>query len=194
MTAGPDLLALEGGFADPARDAAVAFRAAMTALARPGTILEVAGARPPAPLSVAAGVLLLTLADAETPVHLAGAHDCAAVRTWLAFHTGAPVADRAAAAFAVGAWGALLPLSDYPAGTPEYPDRSTTLIVETPVLAARGARLTGPGIAREARLSLPDAAALGRNAARFPLGLDLFLVCGTRLAGLPRSIRIAEDR
>jgi len=35
---------LEGGFGDRARDSAVAFRAALDALARPGRIREVTGA------------------------------------------------------------------------------------------------------------------------------------------------------
>ena len=45
---------LSGGFADPPADAAHAFRAIMQAMARPGTIHDVTGARPPAPLSIAA--------------------------------------------------------------------------------------------------------------------------------------------
>ena len=65
------LLALQGGFADAPIASAHAFRAALTALSQPGQILSVTGAAPPAPVSVAAGVLLLTLVDGTTPVHLA---------------------------------------------------------------------------------------------------------------------------
>ena len=183
--------ALEGGFADSPRDAAHAFRAAMEAMARPGRIKTVAGAEPPAPLSVAAGVLMLTLADAGTPVHLAGETDCAEVRDWLRFHTGAPLAGPGEAIFAVGAWAALQPLAAYPIGTPDYPDRSVTLIVEMPELCAEGAVLTGPGIAGEAALSLPETAAFRENAARFPLGLDFYFTSGARLAALPRTTRVA---
>jgi alpha-D-ribose 1-methylphosphonate 5-triphosphate synthase subunit PhnH len=120
------------------RDAAHAFRAAMNVMARPGRIERLAGARPPAPLSVAAGVLLLTLCDPETPLHLAGAHDTPEVRGWIAFHTGAPVVGRAQAAFAVGTWEALGPLEGYRIGEAEYPDRSATLIVEMTGTAGRG--------------------------------------------------------
>ena len=42
--------ALEGGFTDAPIDAARAFRGLMTAMARPGTICDVSGATPPAPL------------------------------------------------------------------------------------------------------------------------------------------------
>lgn len=182
---------LTGGFAVPALESARAFRAAMEAMARPGTIREVAGAAPPPPLSPAAGALVLTLCDPSTPLHLAGDRDVAAVRDWVAFHAGAPLAAAEEAAFALGPWAALLPLSRFRAGTPDYPDRSATLIVEVPRLEAEGARLTGPGIRGETWLSLPEPLApLRENAARAPLGIDLFLTCGTRLAALPRSTRI----
>ena len=41
--------ALTGGFADAPAQSARAFRAALEAMARPGTIWTVAGAAPPAP-------------------------------------------------------------------------------------------------------------------------------------------------
>lgn len=61
--------AVLGGFQDAPVDAAHAFRTAMTVMARPGEIRALIGCEPPAPLSVAAGTLLLTLCDAETNVH-----------------------------------------------------------------------------------------------------------------------------
>ena len=182
---------LSGGFADPPRDAAHAFRAAMTAMAHPGRILSIAGATAPAPVSPAAATLLLVLCDPDTPVWLAPSHDSPALRAWLSFHTGAPLAPPEACRFALGDWPSLLPLDRFAIGTPEYPDRSATLIVEQPALANDGARLTGPGIRDSARLNLPDPAALARNAALFPLGLDLFFTSGAQTAALPRSTRIA---
>jgi alpha-D-ribose 1-methylphosphonate 5-triphosphate synthase subunit PhnH len=181
---------LRPGFADPAVEAAQAFRAIMRAVARPGTIEAVSGVMPPPPLSAAAGVVLLTLCDAETPIHLAGTADCDAVRAWITFHTGAPVCDAARCSFALGAWEALIPLSEYPGGTAEYPDRSATLIVEMPDLVPRGVTLRGPGIRSRAHLSLPETEAFRRNAARFPLGLDFLLTSGDRVAGLPRTTRV----
>lgn len=184
--------ALTGGFADTPRDAAVAFRAALDAMARPGRIHDIRGAAPPAPLSVAAGTLLLVLADRTTPVHLAGGRDTPEVRDWLSFHTGAPRAGRAEAAFAVGRWAELLPLDAYRIGVPDYPDRSATLIVEMDTLEAAGARLTGPGIAVEHRLNLPGTAAFRENRTRFPLGLDVFVTAGTRLAAVPRTTKVED--
>ena len=184
--------ALSGGFADPPIDAARAFRACLDVMARPGRIAELGGAVPPAPLSVAAGTLALTLLDGTTPVHLAGAHDTAAVREWITFHIGAPFAGAAEAAFAFGTWDALTPVDRFAIGTPEYPDRACTLIVECNALEPRGARLSGPGIKDEAFLSLPEVAPFRANRALFPLGFDAFLTAGTRIAGLPRST-IVED-
>ncbi|MEM6478275.1 MAG: phosphonate C-P lyase system protein PhnH, partial [Pseudomonadota bacterium] len=122
--------ALTGGFRDPARDAAHAFRSVMEAMARPGELRDIDGAEPPEPMSVAAGAVILTLCDTDTPVYLAGALDCDAIRQWIAFHTGAPLVGPSQCMFALGAWNALLPLSPYPLGTSQYPDRSATLIVE----------------------------------------------------------------
>jgi alpha-D-ribose 1-methylphosphonate 5-triphosphate synthase subunit PhnH len=178
------------GFVAPAFDAAVAFRAIMDAMARPGTIVTVAGAVPPGGLSAAAAVVLLTLADGTTPVHLAGAADCAAARAWLAFHTGAPVTDAGRAVFAAGPWDAILPFDRFPMGDPAYPDRSATLIGEVARLAPDGARLTGPGIKGSAQLSVPDAAPFRTNRRLFPLGVDVILTCGDRLACLPRSTHV----
>lgn len=179
--------ALLGGFAEAPVQSAHAFRASLEALARPGTLHSLTGAAPPSPLSVAAGVLILTLCDGTTPVYLAGAHDCAALRDWITFHTGAPLVAAEAAAFAIGSWEALQPVSSFAIGQPDYPDRSATLIVEMAALAATGTRLTGPGIKDAAHLNLPETAAFIANRALFPLGFDCFLTAGAQAAGLPRS-------
>ncbi|MEM9797347.1 MAG: phosphonate C-P lyase system protein PhnH [Pseudomonadota bacterium] len=180
---------LSGGFTDPARTGARAFRAILDAMARPGRIVTVEGAHAPG-LSPAAAGVALTLCDPDVPVHLAGAADAAA--DWIAFHCGAPPAAKAECAFAFGAWSALAPLAPYRIGTPEYPDRSATLVVELEELSDDGLPLTGPGIDGTTFLSLPDPVALRANAAQFPLGLDLIFTCGDRLACLPRSTRIGE--
>jgi len=183
---------LSGGFKAPPVDSAHAFRAIMEAMARPGQIQKIAGAQPPAPLSIAAGTVLLTLCDTDTPVYLAGNADTDDARAWLAFHTGAPLTGPSHAMFAVGEWDTLMPLGGYPVGTPEYPDRSTTLIVECAELEASGATLRGPGIKSEAALSLPETRAFQSNRALFPLGLDFIFTCGDELAALPRSTEVSR--
>lgn len=183
-----DSHSLIGGFTDAPAQAARAFRAAMEAMARPGRIEQITGAAPPAPLSPAAGALILTLCDPDTPLYLAGACDTAAVRDWVTFHTGAPITGAATCAFAVGTWDDLLPLGVYPAGTAENPHQSATLFAEVSGLMEQGSILTGPGIETTATLSLPDLT--GRDHA-FPLGLDIFWTCGDRLAALPRSTKVS---
>ncbi|ABG31963.1 phosphonate C-P lyase system protein PhnH [Roseobacter denitrificans] len=184
---------LSGGFADPAIQSAQAFRSVMEAMARPGTLQDIEGAAPPAPVSPAMGAVLLTLCDTETPVYLAGDMDCDAVRAWLSFHTGAPFVGPAHCMFAVGKWDALVPLALYPIGTSEYPDRSATLIVECDALVTSGATLTGPGIKDHAALSLPYVEAFQANRKLFPLGLDFIFTCGECLAALPRSTEVSRS-
>lgn len=189
-----DTTPLTGGFDTPATDSAHAFRVVMEAMARPGTIHRLAGGEGPTPLSPAAATLILTLCDGTTPVYLGAAHDIDAIRGWIAFHTGAPVCGsvtgRAQAQFAFGTWADLAPPADFALGTPEYPDRSVTLIVEMDALDNAGATLRGPGIRDTAQLTVPDPAVLRANHARFPLGFDCYFTAGDRIAGLPRSTEI----
>lgn len=184
-----DHASLAGGFADPPHQSAVAFRGIMRAMARPGDICDVAGAVPPAPLSVAAGTILLTLCDPDTGVHLTGPYDSQGIRDWITFQTGAPFVPAEEAQFVVGQWDDL-DLTALPIGTPEYPDRSATVIVEQAELVAEGATLTGPGIQTQAALNLPDVAAFQSNAALFPLGLDFMFASGAQVAALPRSTKV----
>ena len=181
---------LKGGFANAPVDAAHAFRAAMTVMARPGTIETLAGAVPPAPMSTAAGTLILTLCDPDTPLHLSGDWDCKEVRDWVAFHVGAPIVTASEAMFAVGTWEVLAPLNAFAIGTPEYPDRSATLIVEREALGQEGATLRGPGIKETAEMALPEAEAFQMNALLFPLGLDFFFTCGDQVSALPRTTKV----
>lgn len=179
--------ALLGGFRDAPIQSARAFRAALEALARPGTIWTVEGATPPAPMSIAAGVLLLTLCDGTTPVHLGPSLDLPLIRDWITFHTGAPNVTAEEARFALGTWADLMPVDRFAIGSPDYPDRSATLIVEMPELSKVGPTLTGPGIPEKTSLSLPETAAFRANRRLFPQGFDTYLTCGATLAGLPRS-------
>ena len=181
--------ALSGGFVNSPIDAANAFRQIMTIMARPGDLATITGAQPPQPLSVAAGTVLLTLCDPETPVFLAPRFDIAAIRDWVTFHTGAPLGKADIARFAIGNWDELR-LSDFQIGTPEYPDRSATLIVEMQNLIQDGATLRGPGIKDRAALSLPETVAFQRNAAQFPQGLDFFFTSGSQIAALPRTTKV----
>ncbi|OUS07859.1 phosphonate C-P lyase system protein PhnH [Rhodobacterales bacterium 52_120_T64] len=182
---------LTGGFNDAPTASATAFRVVLDVMARPGKISEITGATPPAPLSIAAGTLLLTLCDPETPLWMASSFCSTDIKDWLRFHTGAPIVEsRSEAMFALGSWAELSPITEFAIGTPEYPDRSATLIVEMDALTDSGTILRGPGIKDTAELSLPEVAAFQGNAGLFPLGLDFFFTSGNRIAALPRTTKL----
>jgi alpha-D-ribose 1-methylphosphonate 5-triphosphate synthase subunit PhnH len=186
---------LTPGFADPVLDSQAAFRAVLAAMSRPGRIQRVGGGlRPPAPLNQAAASVLLTLADADTPL----AHDAGAdAEAWLRFHCGAPPTTLAGAAFVL-ATGAPPTLSALAQGSEEEPQGGATLVLQVAGLTeGDGWRLTGPGIETEHRLrvdGVPPGFVLAwvANRACFPCGVDLVLCAGDRLAALPRSVTIAE--
>ncbi|MGA0563612.1 phosphonate C-P lyase system protein PhnH [Ancylobacter sp. VNQ12] len=192
---------LSAGFADPVFDAQAVFRAAMWALARPGRVEPVnAGLMPPAPLSPEAAALVLALCDYETPIWLDAALAAAPdVAQFLRFHTGASIVDDPGAArFALIA--DPLAMTDFAAfaqGSPEFPDASTTLIVQVAGFGAAGFTLEGPGIEGTvgfAATPLPEdlAARMAANRALFPLGVDLLLAGAGGVAGLPRSLTVRK--
>jgi alpha-D-ribose 1-methylphosphonate 5-triphosphate synthase subunit PhnH len=194
--------ALPAGFAQPVFDGQAVFRAAMTALSRPALIhpFDVFALKPPAPLSPEAAALLLALADFETPISFdPGLAANPAVAAFVTFHTGAAItADPASARFAVIADAAACPpLTRFALGTPEYPDRSTMLIIQTSRLMASGPVYDGPGFAAPSALAFEPAPEgfsdqWRANRALFPRGVDVIAVASGVIAGLPRSARLVE--
>jgi alpha-D-ribose 1-methylphosphonate 5-triphosphate synthase subunit PhnH len=193
---------ITGGFADPVFDAQSIFRAVMDAMARPGTIQPAkAETQPPHPLSPAAASVALTLCDNDTPLWLDPAlKQTQAVASWLGFHTGAPLADTPADAhFAVVADPAsLIALENFAQGTQEYPDRSTTLILQVASLSSGDPLvLEGPGIDGSATIapaSLPRhfVEQWKQNRARFPRGVDVVLAAPEGIACMPRTTRVRQ--
>jgi alpha-D-ribose 1-methylphosphonate 5-triphosphate synthase subunit PhnH len=187
------------GFSDPALDSQRVFRAVLEALARPGTIVELpVHLAPPSPLDPATAAIALALVDYETPLWLDHATDTEAVAQYLRFHCGCPLTtDPGKAAFALVADAAAMPpLSAFNAGSDEFPDQSTTLIIQVPTLTAgEGWELTGPGIRDSVRLaasSFPKGfnCWIAENHDLFPRGVDLIFASGRLIAGLPRSTQL----
>jgi alpha-D-ribose 1-methylphosphonate 5-triphosphate synthase subunit PhnH len=190
-------------FTDPVFESQAAFRAILAAMARPGAIHPCGqGLEPPAPLSPAAAAAILALADVETPLWIAP--PCSAtdeISAYLRFHTGAPLAaapNKAVFALTDAASDALR-LADFAQGAPNYPDRSTTLIVQVSSLA-QGQRfaLAGPGVCGKTMLvvaQLPKdfIGQWATNRAAFPLGVDCILASGAEVATLPRSVRLTGE-
>lgn len=189
-----------GGFADPVFDAQTVFRQLMEALARPGTINTIeAFAAPPEPLSPSVGAMAATLFDGDTKLwldpRLAQRKELVG---WLTFHTAAPIIEQAYdAQFAIVSSGAVLPsLESFAQGTQEYPDRSTTVILQTESLDGdTPLTLTGPGIKDRTVITpagLPPhfCEQWAGNQSRFPRGVDMFLAAANGVIGLPRTTRI----
>jgi len=195
------MASVQPGFREPVRESQAVFRQAMNAMARPGQILPFnPGVISPSPLSAPAAALLLTLCDFETPVWLdPPLSDTTGVREFLRFHTGVQIAASPAdAAFAVISDVARMPaIASFAQGTPEYPDRSTTLLISVRELSAEGWKLEGPGIRDHIRFSaapLPNdfAGQVRVNRALFPRGVDMFFTTPTEIAALPRSVSLME--
>jgi alpha-D-ribose 1-methylphosphonate 5-triphosphate synthase subunit PhnH len=197
------LIVVSAGFADPVLSAQAAFRAVLDATARPATVQPLgASVQAPAPLSTGAAALAMTLCDHAVRVWLdADLRASEAVTEWLRFHCGCTVVDaprEAAFAFA-GAPAALPPFEDFDLGTADYPDRSTTIVLQVRSLrSGTSLVLTGPGIPGRRTLCaapLPDdmPARLAINRKYFPRGVDLILVTVNEVAALPRSVRIVSE-
>lgn len=185
-----------GGIADPVGSSQSVFRSVMNAMARPGSIHTIADVRAPSTLMPAAAAVALSLLDHDTPVWVEDGFNAAAeISHWLRFQTGAPpVLDASHAAFALVANGANVPdFASFALGIPEYPDRSTTLVIQIDTLTeGRPLILTGPGIdgtatLRAAALPVDFTERMRANRGLFPRGVDLLFVCGYQIAALPRS-------
>jgi alpha-D-ribose 1-methylphosphonate 5-triphosphate synthase subunit PhnH len=187
---------VRAGFADPVFESQRVFRGVLDAMAEPGRVVSLE-TPPLAPgrLHPATVAIALALLDFETPVWLDGAAEAAEAVAYLRFHCGCPIVDDPARArFAIIADPEEMPeIGAFDAGTDEYPDRSATLIVQAGrLMAGTGRRLTGPGIATEARLAVHGLPArfweaLRGNHGRFPRGVDVVLTAGASLAALPRT-------
>jgi alpha-D-ribose 1-methylphosphonate 5-triphosphate synthase subunit PhnH len=191
---------LPAGFSDKVLSAQSTFRAVMNAMARPGSVQRLDGnAGCPDDLMPATAAVALTLFDHDTPIWFDRPFAAApAIARWLKFHTGAPlVAETSACAFALIGDAAALPALDrFAFGTDDYPDRSTTLILQVDSLSEGAAiALRGPGIDGTATLRATIAPRdlfdrLAINQGLFPRGIDVILVAGDSIAAIPRTTRL----
>ena len=177
------------------------FRALMDATARPGTIKSLRGADAPPPLMPATAAVISSLADFETPIWLDGGFGNAPrVAEWIRFSAGARIVqDPRQAAFALISDAHALPdFAVFEQGSEEYPDCSTTVIVQVARFAGETYSLSGPGNRNAVTLpveTLPDdfTARWADNRGLFPRGLDVILVAGGEIAALPRTIHMTRS-
>lgn len=193
---------LPPGFVDKVLSAQSTFRSVMDAMARPGSVRRIVpGAGTPGPMMRGTAAIALTLFDHDTPLWLdARMAESSDVVKWLKFHTGAPVVqDTSIAGFALIGDGAALPsLERFALGTSEYPDRSTTVILQVDSLdAGRGFELRGPGIDGVATLKASITPydlfeRLHVNEALFPRGIDVVLVADDAVVAISRTTRVVS--
>jgi alpha-D-ribose 1-methylphosphonate 5-triphosphate synthase subunit PhnH len=194
---------LPSGFADKVLSAQTTFRSVMDAMARPGSVHCIASASgtPPGVMRGTAAIAL-TLFDHDTPLWLdPRMSEAPEVEKWLKFHTSAPiVSDPSIASFALVGNAAELPALDrFSFGSNEYPDRSTTLILQVESLREGLAfELSGPGIegttVLQARIEPLDLfARLAINATLFPRGIDVVLVADDAVVAIPRTTRLVAE-
>jgi alpha-D-ribose 1-methylphosphonate 5-triphosphate synthase subunit PhnH len=191
---------LPAGFADKVLSAQSTFRSVMDAMARPGSVQRIAAAAgTPSSVMRGAAAIALTLFDHDTPVWLDPMmSETLDVAKWLKFHTGAPVVrDSSICSFAlIGDAKALPALDRFAFGSNEYPDRSTTLILQVDSLTQGPSfELRGPGIDGTAILQATIQPhdlfeRLAINAALFPRGIDVVLVHDDSIVAIPRSTRL----
>lgn len=192
---------LTGGFVEPVFEAQSVFRALMDGFSRPGQVASAkTNVQAPAPFGKAAASILLALCDFETDIWLSKSLVNPQVCNWIHFHSGAPLAkSEDAARFAFAAANTELPeICSFSIGTDEYPDTSSTVILEVEALEG-GPELVleGPGIngsATFAPVGLPAdfIRQWEQNGTLFPCGIDLVLTAADRFVCLPRTTRIRE--
>jgi alpha-D-ribose 1-methylphosphonate 5-triphosphate synthase subunit PhnH len=185
--------------------AARCFRKVLDSFAKPGTRVEL----PPlgdlsATLNAASASLALVLFDFQTALWLSPLLDRQDVRDFLRFRTGVPlVQEPGNAAFAIcmaSEFAGIHPRLSK--GSAEYPDRSTTAVVQVQDFEApQRVKLQGPGIRDAAVMSaagfsLHEWTLLADDRILFPLGIDVALTSAASLVAIPRSTRITclEDR
>jgi len=152
----------------------------------------------PEGVSAAATAVLLSLVDFSTPLWIDPCLAHTGIQGHIGFHAGAPMARHSEnCLFALIARNVdEIKLSRFMPGTPEYPDRSTTVIIEVDGFDVPPAvRLTGPGIETSTMFGagpLPKDfwAELVSNAAMFPLGIDVILTAPDAIVAIPRSTQI----
>lgn len=193
----PDPMA--AGFANAPVQSAWTFRAILEAMSRPGRIQHInVHLDPPQPLYPSTAAVALTLLDFETKVWMDDTMAHTDVVRFLKFHCGCTmVDDPSEAAFGlIAAPAQMPPLEAFNQGTPDYPDRSTTLVVQTASLSDQAdVVLAGPGIETVHSLSAPS---LGEvfwremqvNNKRYPLGVDVVITAPSAIAACPRSTSI----
>ncbi|MEM1254732.1 MAG: phosphonate C-P lyase system protein PhnH [Cyanobacteria bacterium P01_H01_bin.21] len=184
------------GFTDTVHDAQRTFRALLDALARPGIFQSTVSLTSPTGLEPSCAAACLTLLDLETVVWLQpGLSED--VRSWLVFHTGCRFTHSPQAADFALIWDVTTApaLADFSWGTAEYPEASTSLLIQLAGLSVgKSVVLQGPGILHQIEVSLPLRSEFWQQwqtmTLEYPLGLDCWCFAQNQVMGLPRTAKL----
>jgi alpha-D-ribose 1-methylphosphonate 5-triphosphate synthase subunit PhnH len=183
------------GFQDPVQQAQQTFRALLEALARPGMPQAPAAVTPPAGLRPSCAAACLTLLDLETTLWIQPGL-APEVQAWLLFHTGCHLTEKPEQADFALIWDLETAprLDHFQWGSPEYPEASTSLLVQCPDPDASSGlpvTLQGPGIRQALRVAWPLPMDFWEQwqqmTAQYPLGVDVWICTKTQVWGLPRT-------
>ena len=187
------------GFTDAVHQSQACFRSILKAMSEPGLIETLTiESHAPEGIEPASWALALTLFDADTRLWLSPSlATFDAISSNLRFHCQANIVTSSEDADF-----ALCSASDIPAldqlnwGSPEYPDQSTTLIIQTSAISSEPQwQLSGPGIPDQRPLCIAGLTKqfqqeLIASRRHFPRGIDCIFTCNNQLAALPRSTRL----
>lgn len=202
-----ELSEIGAGFSDLSLGSQGVFRAALEALSYPGrsVSLDVTFDAPKSVHASSSG-LLLALLEPGSRLWLSPSLVDTDAAAWIVFHTDCKITPHQHEAdFAwIKNWDELPALDGFALGTDEYPDLSTTCVIDIAEPnntsgSTLSLSLVGPGIARTSTLDqLPATLAQAadfvdqwkKNHACFPRGVDVFVAKSTSLIGLPRTTHI----
>lgn len=168
-----------------------AFRAILFATSYPGSIEKFLEINKPKQISTSSATILSTVCDHTSAIYIGKSLDTKSLRDWVAFHTNSKIVDKKFANFAIGTFNDMLPLTEFSRGSDEFPDRSCTLIIETP-FKSDNVSISGPGIKGSKDIYLPHANKISDVNNYFPLGIDFYFTNKSNFFCIPRSIKIKK--
>ena len=189
---------IEASSPSSAHDQAKIFRMVLEAMSHPGRIVDFKVPPLTLPLGISSemAALVFTLCDFQTPICMKS--KTPEIEKFVKFHTGAAFADAVSSATFIVAdtKDKISPFGDFAQGTHEYPDRSSTLLIQVEAITNSGnVALMGPGIAGQTFLNIKKLdmmfwEGLHANHAQYPLGVDVIFVTQGKIAAIPRSTHI----
>ena len=192
------------GFINPVNNSQQWYRAILDAMSRPGNVCipvsTEAFSQAPESCNKSTASIALTLFDNDTAIWLQS--EDTSLACWLKFHCGCTLTDKPEdTTFALIVDGNNLPdLTLFAVGTSEFPDRSTTLVIQVESLAEGDTvELSGAGIATTTTLRVSGLhesfwKTQAENTALFPQGFDTILAAPDGVVCIPRTTTIRRQK